>query len=68
MEIKRIENIRPELADTVTVKVAGNVTEVRFSRTTGGSPIRKIDKDHGVNIRTGELVISTQHQQGNKSK
>jgi len=56
MEIKRIENIRPELADTVTVKVAGNVTEVRFSRTTGGSPIRKIDKDHGVNIRTGELV------------
>lgn len=56
MEIKRIENIRPELADTVTVKVAGNVMEVRFSKTTGGSPIRKIDKDHGVNVRTGELV------------
>lgn len=56
MEIERIENIKPEPADIVAVKIAGNVTEVRFSKTSAGSPIKKVDKDHGVDIRTGELV------------
>lgn len=56
MEIKRTENIKPEPADMVTVKMAGNVTEIRFSKTSAGSPIQKVDKDHGVDVRTGELV------------
>lgn len=56
MEIKQVENIKPEPADMVTVKMAGNVTEIRFSKTSAGSPIKKVDKDHGVDVRTGELV------------
>ena len=56
MEIKRTENIKPEPADMVTVKMAGNVTELRFSKTSAGSPIKKVDKDHGIDVRTGELV------------
>lgn len=56
MEIRKINNIKPEPVDIVTVKMAGNVTEIRFSKTSAGSPIKKVDKDHGVDIRTGELV------------
>lgn len=56
MKIKQVENIKPEPADMVTVKIAGNVTEIRFSKTSAGSPIKKVDKDHGVDVRTGELV------------
>lgn len=56
IEIKRIENIKPEPTDIVAVKIAGNVTEVRFSKTSAGSPIKKVGKDHGVDVRTGELV------------
>ena len=56
MEIKQVPNIKPEAADMVTVKMAGNVTEIRFSKTSAGSPIKKVDKDHGVDVRTGELV------------
>ena len=56
MKIKQTENIHPEPADTITVKMAGNVTELRFSKRPGGSPIKKIGKDHGVDVRTGELV------------
>lgn len=56
MEIRKIPNIKPEPVDIVTVKMAGNVTEIRFSKTSAGSPIKKVDKSHGVDIRTGELV------------
>lgn len=56
MKIKQIANIKPEPADIVTVKKAGNITEIRFSKVYAGSPIRKIDKDHGIDVRTGELV------------
>lgn len=56
MEIRKIPNIKPEPIDIVTVKMAGNVTEIRFSKSSAGSPIKKVDKDHGVDIRTGELV------------
>jgi len=56
MEVKQIPNIKPESADVVTVKMAGNITEIRFSKISAGSPIKKVDKDHGVDVRTGELV------------
>ena len=57
MKIQKIPNRRPKTADTpVTVKIAGNTVEVRYSRFPGGVPVQKIDKDHGVDLRTGELV------------
>lgn len=61
MNINRIANVRPEAPDTeVTLKVAGNVSEIRWSRFAPGVPIRKLDRDHGVDLRTGE-VIEFQH-------
>lgn len=56
MAIKKIPNIHPESADMVKVKTAGNITEVQFTKATAGTPIQKIDKDHGIDKRTGELV------------
>lgn len=56
MDVKRVANIKPEKRDIVTVKVAGNITEIRFSKNMSGSPIRKVDRDHGVDERTGELI------------
>lgn len=57
MIVKKIPNERPKTTDTpVTVKIAGNTLEVRYSRFPGGVPIQKIDKDHGVDLRTGEVV------------
>lgn len=57
MIVKKIPDRRPKTADTpVTVKIAGNTVEVRYSRFPGGVPVQKVDKDHGVDLRTGELV------------
>lgn len=56
MVIKKIPNINPESADMVKVKLTGNITEIQFTRANVGSPIQKIDKDHGIDKRTGELV------------
>lgn len=57
MKIQPAPNpIKPESSDLVTLTVAGNVKEIRFSKAPAGSPIRKVDKGHGVDIRTGELV------------
>ena len=56
MGIRKIPNIKPESADMVKVKMAGNVTEIQFTKATAGTPIQKIDKDHGIDKRTGELV------------
>ena len=36
--------------------------EIRYARNTDGSPIIKLDKDHGLDTRTGE-VIDYQHNQ-----
>lgn len=56
MEIKQAENITPEKEDIVTLKIAGNVMEIRFSKNSAGSPIKKISKDYGIDVRTGEVV------------
>ena len=56
MAIKKIPNINPESSDMVKVKQTGNITEIQFTRANAGSPIQKIDKDHGIDKRTGELV------------
>ena len=57
MKVQSTSNhIKPEPSDLVTLTVAGNVKEIRFSKASAGSPIRKVDKGHGVDIRTGEVV------------
>lgn len=57
MIVKKIPDERPKTADTpVAVKIAGNTAEVRYCQFPGGVPVQKIDKDHGVDLRTGELI------------
>lgn len=57
MKVNQIPNERPKTADTpVSVKLAGNTVEVRYSRSPGGVPIQKLDKDHGIDLRTGEVI------------
>lgn len=58
MKIDRIENRRPNSPDaTVTVKTTGNIVEIRYiSATVHGIPVQKLDKDHGVDLRTGEVI------------
>lgn len=67
MKIKQIPNDRPKSSDTVvTVKQAGNTVEVRYSHLPGGVPIRKLDKDHGIDLRTGEVI--EYHHSKNRSE
>lgn len=57
MNINRIPDVRPEIAETpVTLKISGNILEVKYMRSVPGSPIRKLDQDHGVDLRTGEVI------------
>lgn len=56
MGVERIENRRPDAKEPVTVKRAGAVTEIRYMRSQAGSPIQKLDADHGVDVRTGEVI------------
>ena len=62
MKIEKIPDVRPVPTDEVTLKTAGNVMEIRYASNTAGSPIQKLDKDHGLDTRTGE-VIDYQHNQ-----
>ena len=49
-------NIRPMESDLVTVKQAGNITEVTYtSRRSKGGTTRKISKDEYVDIRDGQV-------------
>lgn len=61
---------RPEDPTTpVTVKFTGNITEIRYCGRTTSNPIRKIDQDHGLDIRTGEILEfhHTQNRSENKA-
>lgn len=40
MEIKKTDDIRPAGKEMVTVKKAGAVTEIRYMRSNGGTPIK----------------------------
>ena len=62
MKVEKIPDVRPAPKDEVTLKTAGNVMEIRYASNTAGSPIQKLDKDHGLDTRTGE-VIDYQHNQ-----
>ncbi|MCM1149028.1 MAG: hypothetical protein NC319_02935 [Butyricicoccus sp.] len=53
----RISDVRPESGDApVTLKICGNVLEICHALSTAGSPVRKIDAEHGVDVRTGEVI------------
>ena len=55
--IRQIPDVRPEIPETpVTLKISGNILEVKYMRSVPGTPIRKLDKDHGVDLRTGEVI------------
>lgn len=62
MKVEKVSDVRPAPTDEVTLKTAGNVIEIRYARNTNGCPIQKLDKDHGLDTRTGE-VIDYQHNQ-----
>lgn len=58
MQVRRIDNERPALPAPVTVKVCGNVIEVRHSF--GGTPeiaIEKLNANEYVDLRTGEIKL-----------
>lgn len=56
MNVKQIDDVRPDRKDIVTVKRMGAVTEIRYMRSNAGTPIQKIDADHGLDMRTGEII------------
>lgn len=57
MKIDRISNIHPDSPGApVTLKKTGNIIEVRYMKATHGAPIQKLNKDHGIDLRTGELI------------
>lgn len=57
MNIDRIPDKRPESSkDLVTVKVTGNIIEIRYMKRYYGASIRKASKRCGVNTRTNEPV------------
>lgn len=60
MNISRIINPQPFSADTlVTLKLTGNIAEIRRVCVPTSMVVQKIDKDHGVNLQTGEVVEYT---------
>ena len=58
MQIQRIDNQRPALKAPVTVKLCGNVIEVRHS--VHGPPeitIQKLNADEYIDLRTGVVEL-----------
>lgn len=56
MNIKRIEDVRPDKSDIVTVKECGNIIEIRYMRSAPvGCPIEKLNADYFVDKRSGEV-------------
>lgn len=52
--MKSITDISPETP--VTLKESGNILEIRVMAANHGLQIRKLDKDHGIDLRTGEII------------
>ena len=57
MKIDRIQDMHPESGkDLVTVKITGNITEIRYMKRYYGASMRKTSKSYGVDTRTNEPV------------
>lgn len=63
MKIARTQNnIHPDSPDTpVTLKTAGDILEIRYMQRNHGAPICKVDKEHYVELSTGEVKEFTHH-------
>lgn len=56
MEVKKIDNVKVNPSSLVRVKEMGNITEIMWSDSyTSKCSIRKIDKDHYIQLDTGEM-------------
>lgn len=56
------DNIRPDTPGApVTLKTAGNILEIRYMRNSHGAPIQRLDKDHYVDLTTGERKDIVHH-------
>lgn len=58
MDVKKLQDhVRPQETDLVRVKEMGHITEIMWqSKRSKGCNIRKIDKDHYVEIQNGEYL------------
>lgn len=55
--VRQIANVRPVADETpVLLKTSGNIVEIKYMRSTPSAPIRKLDKHHGLDLRTGEVI------------
>lgn len=62
MNITEIEPHPPDSPDTIVkVMIAGNIIEIKHSGVKHGAPIQRVDKDHFVDLRTGE-VLEVRHK------
>lgn len=55
MRIEKIPNIEPNPESSVQLKKTGNIFEIRTMTKTPEMPIKKLDKDDFVDIKTGEI-------------
>lgn len=55
MKIEKIGNVEPNAGDVVQLKKTGNIYEVRSMSRTPTMPIKKLDKNNFVEIKTGEV-------------
>lgn len=56
MEIEKLqENVRPHFSNPVQLKCMGNIYEVRSMSRKPQMPIKKLDKDYFVELKTGEV-------------
>lgn len=57
MRVNKIPDVSPDTPDApVTLKVCGHVYEIKHMRSPVSCPIQKVNKDWGVDVRTGEAI------------
>lgn len=67
---RKKENIRPHAPDVpVTIKVTGNITEIRYMANTHAAPIQKIDAECYKDLHTGEIrnIVHHEHRSDDKA-
>ena len=55
MKIEKIPNIEPNPESLVQLKKTGNIFEIRTMTKNPKMPIKKIDKENFIDIKTGEI-------------
>lgn len=63
MKVETLKNhTRPIPCQMVAVKVTGNITEIRYCTSPQGCKIEKLDKDHYIDLTTGEYCEFEHHE------